>query len=70
MSKISRRHFLYGSLLAGVVPRAGFGSAPSLRLLGYQSPNEKLNICVSSSSSFARGNAKSNDSGIGPKYLM
>ena len=26
------------------VPRAGFGSMPSLKALGYQSPNEKLNI--------------------------
>ena len=44
MSRISRRHFFFGSLLAGVIPRAGFGSIPSLRALGYQSPNEKLNI--------------------------
>jgi hypothetical protein len=26
------------------VPRAGFGSIPSLKALGYQSPNEKLTI--------------------------
>lgn len=44
MSKITRRHFFFGTLLAGVVPRAGFGSVPSLKALGYQSPNEKLNI--------------------------
>ena len=44
MSRISRRHFFFGSLLAGVIPRVGFGSVPSLRALGYQSPNEKLNI--------------------------
>ena len=44
MSKISRRHFFFGTVLAGVIPRAGFGSVPSLRFLGYQSPNEKLNI--------------------------
>ncbi len=36
---ISRRHFFFGTLLAGVIPRAGFGSAPSLKALGYQSPN-------------------------------
>jgi predicted dehydrogenase len=30
--------------LAGAVPRGGFGSTPSLRALGYKSPNEKLNI--------------------------
>src|SRR3979409_1126451 len=41
---ISRRYFFYGSLLAGAVPSAGFGSKPSLKALGYKSPNEKLNI--------------------------
>ena len=40
----TRRHFFFGSLLAGAVPAAGFGSIPSLRTLGYKSPNEKLNI--------------------------
>src|SRR3954466_6803301 len=32
----SRRYFFYGSLLAGAVPR----------LLGYKSPNEKLNVAA------------------------
>jgi len=42
---ISRRSFFfYGSLLAGAIPAAGFGSVPSLTRLGYKSPNEKLNI--------------------------
>jgi Oxidoreductase family, NAD-binding Rossmann fold len=41
---ISRRHFFFGTLLAGALPRVGFGSMPSLKALGYQSPNEKLNI--------------------------
>src|ERR1043165_4036691 len=41
---ISRRHFFYGSLLAGAVPVGGFGSTPSLKIMGYKSPNEKLNI--------------------------
>ncbi len=41
---ISRRYFFYGSLLAGAVPAAGFGSKASLKMLGYKSPNEKLNI--------------------------
>jgi Oxidoreductase family, NAD-binding Rossmann fold/Oxidoreductase family, C-terminal alpha/beta domain len=41
---ITRRHFFFGTLLAGIVPRAGFGSVASLKALGYQSPNEKLNI--------------------------
>ncbi len=40
----SRRHFFFGPLLAGALPVAGFGSVPSLRTLGYKSPNEKLNI--------------------------
>ena len=41
---ISRRHFFFGTLLAGLIPRGGFGSFPSLKFLGYESPNEKLNI--------------------------
>ena len=44
MPGVSRRHFLFGTLLAGAIPRAGFGSVPSLKFLGYQSPNEKMNI--------------------------
>jgi predicted dehydrogenase len=43
---ITRRHFFYGTLLAGVVPAAGFGSVASLKSLGYKSPNEKLNIAA------------------------
>ena len=42
--RFSRRYFFYGTLLAGAVPRGGFGSTPSLKALGYKSPNEKLNI--------------------------
>ena len=42
----SRRHFFFGSLLAGAVPAAGFGSVASLKRLGYKSPNEKLNIAA------------------------
>jgi predicted dehydrogenase len=45
-ARISRRHFFYGSLLAGAVPAAGFGTSPSLKMLGYKSPNEKLNIAA------------------------
>ncbi len=41
---LSRRHFFFGSLLAGTIPSGGFGSVPSLSRLGYKSPNEKLNI--------------------------
>jgi hypothetical protein len=40
----TRRHFFFGSLFAGAVPAAGFGTVPSLHTLGYKSPNEKLNI--------------------------
>ncbi len=42
--ELSRRHFFVGSLLAGAVPAAGYGSVPSLKSLGYKSPNEKLNV--------------------------
>ena len=42
----SRRYFFYGALLAGAVPSRGFGSTPSLKRLGYKSPNEKLNLAA------------------------
>jgi hypothetical protein len=42
--KLTRRHFFYGSLLAATIPAGGFGSVPSLKTLGYKSPNEKLNL--------------------------
>ena len=45
-NNVSRRHFFFGSMLAGAVPAAGFGSADSLKHLGYKSPNEKLNIAA------------------------
>src|SRR3954466_13903048 len=41
---VSRRHFFYGSLLAGAVPLAGYGSVPSLRALGYKPFYDKLNV--------------------------
>src|SRR5580700_8365429 len=43
---VSRRHFFFGSLLAGAVPAGGFGSVPSLKALGYKPFNEKLNIAA------------------------
>jgi predicted dehydrogenase len=43
-NRLSRRHFFFGSVLAGAVPAAGFGTVGSLKHLGYKSPNEKLNI--------------------------
>jgi predicted dehydrogenase len=38
---ISRRYFMFGTLLTGALPRP---SVASLKALGYQSPNEKLNL--------------------------
>jgi predicted dehydrogenase len=43
---ISRRHFFFGSLLAGAVPAAGYGSVPSLRALGYKPFYDKLNVAA------------------------
>ncbi len=43
---VSRRHFFFGTLLAGAVPPGGFGSTASLQRLGFKSPNEKLNIAA------------------------
>ena len=43
---LTRRHFFYGSLLAGAVPAVGFGSTPSLKSAGYKSPNEKVNFAA------------------------
>jgi Oxidoreductase family, NAD-binding Rossmann fold/Oxidoreductase family, C-terminal alpha/beta domain len=45
-NRFSRRYFFYGSLLAGALPRGGFGSTTSLAALGYKSPNQKLNIAA------------------------
>src|SRR5579862_2598993 len=45
-ARFSRRHFFYGSLLAGALSRRGFGSTPSLKAAGYKSPNEKLNLAA------------------------
>jgi len=45
--RISRRYFFYGTLLAGAIPKGGFGSTPSLSAAGYKSFNDKLNVaCV------------------------
>ena len=45
-NSFSRRHFFFGSLLAGAVPVGGFGSVRSLKQLGFKSPNQKLNIAA------------------------
>src|SRR5947209_9097831 len=42
--RFTRRYFFFGSVLAGAIPAAGFGSQASLKSLGYKSPNEKLNV--------------------------
>jgi hypothetical protein len=42
--RFSRRYFFYGTLLAGAIPRGGFGRVPSLTALGYKSVLDKLNI--------------------------
>lgn len=62
----SRRHFFFGSLLAGAVPAAGFGSSPSLKALGYKSPNEKLNIA----SIGAGGKANNDISGCADENIV
>ncbi|MGH9622545.1 MAG: Gfo/Idh/MocA family protein, partial [Bryobacteraceae bacterium] len=41
---ITRRYFFFGSLLAGTMPAQGFRSIASLKAMGYESPNEKLNV--------------------------
>src|SRR5882724_11464882 len=44
---INRRHFFYGSLLAGALPSAGLSAtSASLKSAGYKSPNEKLNFAA------------------------
>src|SRR5215468_6867398 len=58
----SRRHFFFGSILAGAVPARGFSSSGSLKAAGYKSPNEKLNIA----SIGAGGKASSDIRGCAP----
>ena len=43
---ISRRHFFYGTLLAGAIPVGGFGSVPSLKILGYKPYYDRLNVAA------------------------
>src|ERR1700716_3087798 len=45
-SGVSRRHFFFGTLLAGAIPAGGFGSVPSLRALGYKPFYDKLNVAA------------------------
>ncbi len=61
-----RRHFFFGALLAGAVPAGGFGSAASLKQMGYKSPNEKLNIAAIG----AGGRAVSNINGCATENIV
>jgi predicted dehydrogenase len=63
---LTRRHFFFGSLLAGAIPSGGFGATPSLKALGYKSPNEKLNIA----SIGAGGKAKSDIDGCDSENIV
>jgi predicted dehydrogenase len=45
-SGVSRRHFFFGTLLAGAIPAGGYGSVPSLRALGYKPYYDKLNVAA------------------------
>ncbi|MEI9976869.1 MAG: Gfo/Idh/MocA family oxidoreductase [Ignavibacteriota bacterium] len=42
----SRRYFFFGTLLAGAIPRGGFGSVPTLPALGHKPFSEKLNVAA------------------------
>src|SRR5580693_2975542 len=44
INNVSRRHFFFGTLLAGAVPVGGFGSVPSLKAMGYKPFYDKLNV--------------------------
>ena len=55
-SRFPRRYFFYGPLLAGAVPTGGYGTIPSLKGMGFRSPNEKLNIA-----SIGAGNRAASD---------
>lgn len=46
LNDVSRRHFFFGSLLAGAVPSGGFGSVASLKALGYKPFYDKLNVAA------------------------
>jgi predicted dehydrogenase len=65
-SGCSRRHFFYGALLAGAIPAGGFGGTPSLKRLGFKSPNEKLNLGVIG----AGGRATANVAGCATENIV
>ncbi len=45
-NNFTRRKLFFGAALSAAVPVGGFGSAVSLKRMGYKSPNEKLNIAA------------------------
>src|ERR1043166_7537385 len=59
---LTRRHFFYGSLLAGAGPSGGLGSTASPSMVGFKSPNKKVNIA----SIGAGGKAASDIRGCAP----
>jgi predicted dehydrogenase len=61
---LTRRHFFYGSLLAGVVPAGGFGSTPSLKAMGYKSPNAKLNLAAIGAGGQPAGDLRAAHAGV------
>jgi hypothetical protein len=46
VDSVSRRHFFFGSLLAGAVPAGGYGSVASLKAAGYKPYYDKLNVAA------------------------
>lgn len=68
MSKhtVSRRHFFFGSLLAGAVPAGGYGAVPGLGRMGYKSPLEKLNVAAIG----AGGKGRSDLRGCEPENIV
>src|SRR5512139_3750163 len=63
-TRFPRRYFFYGSLLAGAVPGSGFGSTPSLKALGYKSPNEKLNLAAIGAGGQPFGDLRAAEAGV------
>ena len=61
---LTRRHFFYGSLLAGTVPAGGFGSTPSLKAMGYKSPNAKLNLAAIGAGGQPAGDLRAAHAGV------
>ena len=63
---VTRRHFFFGSALAGAMTANGSGSTSALPRLGYKSPNEKLNIAFIG----AGGRAETNIAGCESENIV